>query len=136
MTKLFMVSFWVVMVCLVGAQHAAPLHAADPACAGVYEALPLAIDPLTPEAELPCFAGFPAPSGHPGAVPFYDADGQLGWIDSDGAVLNAFGFAGDNGWVAVSALRSGRSLGAKVLILKDNQMRKGRALSIVEVLNG
>lgn len=113
-----------------------PASAGDPACMGVYEPLPMMVDPMTAEMDLPCFNGFPAPAGHPGAVPFYDGDGQLGWVDSDGSVLSQFGFMVDNVRVRVWAEQSGRSLGDKILILQMNQMRKGRALSISEVING
>lgn len=103
---------------------------------GVYEPLPMQVDPMTADMDLPCFTGFPAPAGHPGAIPFYDGDGQLGWIDSDGSVLSQFGVVVDNVRVRVWAEYSGRSLGEKVMTLQNNQMRKGRALSIAEVING
>lgn len=132
------VSRGVVCLCLAVACCLLPVTAwsADPACLGVYEPMPMQVDPMTAEMDLPCFNGFPAPMGHPGALPFYDGDGQLGWVDSDGSVLSQFGVVVDNVRMRGWAEQSGRSLGEKIMLLKDNQMRKGRALSIGEVING
>lgn len=116
-------------------------QAGDPTCAGVYEPLPVSIDPATPADQLPCYNGFPAPYGHPGAIPFYTVEGRLHWIDSDGDLLTTSAdpldiLSSDSSRVLVWATWSGRSLGEKILILKDNCRAKGRALSNSEATNG
>lgn len=96
-----------------------------------YDTLPLAIDPLTQDADLPCvLPGILTPS--PGAVVLYDHDGSLQFLDMRGRFLDAFGRVVDD-VRRFQLTDKGFTVGDWVITAQHAQLMVQRALRVDDV---